>query len=264
MPHADRFALTGRTVFLSGAAGHLGRAMAIALAEAGAHLILNGRTAETLDALAAELKAQGHSAEVAVFDVGDLGASRQFFAGLKRLDVMINNAVSGLGPQAPGADPAQAFRGTLESGLVAVHENVVAAMPAFDAAVTAAGEASIINVTSIYAHTSPDPKVYEGSGMMSPPQYGATKAGLVQLTRYLAVTLAPRGIRANSLSPGIFPWDRVAIDKPGFVASVSARSPMGRPGLAEEIGGPTVFLASKASSYVTGSDLRVDGGWTAI
>ena len=79
----------------------------------------------------------------------------------------------------------------------------------------------------------------------------------------MACELAPRNIRVNSLSPGIFPWDEIAESQQGFLERVGEVAPLGRPGLAEEIGGPTVFLVSDASSYMTGADLVVDGGWLA-
>jgi len=262
-PPANLFRLDGKTIFLSGAAGHLGRAMAFAFAQAGGHVILNGRTESKLQELAEELTAVGGGASVAAFDIMDLAAGEAFFRGLTRLDVLVNNAITGLG----GKDPAEqlaAFRTTLESALVASHQNINAALPALEAAAAATGEASVINLTSQWGHVSPNFSMYSETGMgESPPAYGAAKAGLMQLTRYLAVKLAPKKIRVNSLSPGIFPWDSIVAERPDFIAAASAKSPMGRLGLAHEIGGPAVFLASPASSYMTGADLRIDGGWTA-
>jgi NAD(P)-dependent dehydrogenase (short-subunit alcohol dehydrogenase family) len=260
--HDSRFRLDGRTAFVSGAAGHLGRAMTIALAQAGARVIVNGRTAAKLEALADELRAAGLSVSVAAFDVLDRGAANGFFASLDRLDILINNAITGL-PARSDASSADRFARALESGITAAYENIQAALPALEAAVAAVGHASVINVASIYGHVSPTASIYGDSGFDSPPQYGAAKGGLLQLTRYLACALAPKRIRVNSLSPGIFPWPEVARDHPDFVARAAARSPMGRVGRAEEIGGPVVFLGSDSSSFMTGADLLIDGGWTA-
>ncbi|HLY56240.1 MAG TPA: SDR family oxidoreductase [Stellaceae bacterium] len=261
--HEMTFRLDGRTAFLSGAAGHLGRAMARSLAQAGAHVILNGRTAAKLEAFRDELAGAGFAASVAAFDVTDSAAAQDFFGGLSRLDVLINNAITGGLPNKDSISGLESFRMALESGVVAAHHNIHAALPALEAAAAAIGHASVINITSIYGHVSPTFEVY-GAGMAaSPPQYGAAKGGLLQLTRYLAVQLAPRRIRVNSLSPGIFPWDEVGTRFPDFIERASARTPIGRTGQAHEIGGPTVFLASDASSYMTGADLLVDGGWTA-
>ncbi|ATE66224.1 SDR family NAD(P)-dependent oxidoreductase [Rhizorhabdus dicambivorans] len=259
--HEDRFRLDGRTVFLSGAAGHLGRAMAIGFAQAGAHVILNGRTASKLQEFADELAAAGHSASIAAFDVMDRDAANAFLGGLDRLDVLVNNAITGLGPSASSS--LEAFRAMVDSGLIASQDNVTNALPALEAAVAATGSASIINITSIWAHVSPTPSLYEGTGRLTPPQYAATKGGLLQLTRYLAVQLAPKKIRVNSLSPGIFPWDDITNNEPDFVERISQGSPMRRLGEACELTGPAVFLASDASTYMTGADLLIDGGWTA-
>ncbi len=259
--HGDRFGLAGRTVFLSGAAGHLGRAMAIGFAQAGAHVILNGRTEATLRDFRDELAAAGFSASVAAFDIADRDRARPFLNGLERLDVLVNNAIGGLGKTR--VSRPEDFRATIETGVIATHQNVFDAMAGLEAAVAATGHASVINVASIWAHVSPPMYLYEEDDTRSPPQYSAAKGGLLQLTRYLACELAPRRIRVNSLSPGIFPGDDVAAIDPPLLQRFAATPPMRRLGHSHEISGPAVFLASDASAYMTGADLRIDGGWTA-
>ena len=260
--HAQLFGLAGRTAFVSGAAGHLGSAMAVGLARAGAHVILNGRTEAKLTGLAEELRAERLTCSIAAFDVLDHAAAGRFFAGLERLDVLVNNAVTGF-PKSADATRADAFAATLASGITAVNENVQAALPALRAAVATTGQASVINIASIYGHISPTFSLYGDSGFDSPPQYAAAKGGMLALTRYLACRLAPERIRVNSLSPGIFPWPEIERDHPDFVARNGARAPMGRTGRWAEIAGPAVFLASDAAAYMTGADILVDGGWTA-
>ncbi|QUD90364.1 SDR family NAD(P)-dependent oxidoreductase [Phenylobacterium montanum] len=260
--HAQIFGLSGRTALVTGAAGHLGSAMAVALARAGAHVILNGRSKAKLEAFADELAEEGLSVQVAAFDVLDHAAAASFFATLKRLDVLVNNAVTGL-PTTADASRADAFAATLASGITAVNENVQAALPALKAAARAVGQASVINIASIYGHRSPSFATYGDSGFDSPPQYAASKGGMIALTRYLACRLAPDGVRVNSLSPGVFPWPEIEQAHPNFVARSGQRTPMERTGRWCEIGGPAVFLASDASAYMTGADLLVDGGWTA-
>lgn len=259
----DAFRMTGKTVFLSGAAGHLGRPMAWAFARAGARVILNGRTPATLEALAEQLRQEGHEVAIAAFDVADARATHTYFSNLARLDVLVNNAISGLAKSSVDGDDDLQFLAMLQSGLVAAHRNIVSAAPALKAAAEHTGDASVINVTSIFAHVSPDFRVYGSSGFGAPPQYAATKGGLLQLTRYMAVKLGAHRVRVNSLSPGVFPWDRIAAEAPAFVSAASQRTPLGRVGQANEIAGPALFLGSPASSYMTGADILVDGGWTA-
>lgn len=124
------------------------------------------------------------------------------------------------------------------------------------------GGASIVNIASMYGKVSPDPSLYGSSAANNPAHYGATKAGLLQLTRYLACSLAPGLVRVNSVSPGPFP-NRAGSLPEEFLEGLCRRVPMGRVGVASELAGPIVFLLSAAASYVNGADIAVDGGWTA-
>ncbi len=114
----------------------------------------------------------------------------------------------------------------------------------------------------MYAMVSPDLGVYDSGNVANPPFYGAAKGALLQWTRYAACEFGKEGIRVNSISPGPFPSDAVQEKDPDFIMRLAKKVPMGRIGLAKEIKGPTLFLASSASSYVNGSNLVVDGGWT--
>jgi len=260
------FSLEGRTALVTGAAGHLGRAMAGALAGAGAVVYLNGRRPGPLEDLRDELRSEGASAEIAPFDVLDPGAVTNFLARLAqqsdRLDVLVNNAHSGRTGTLESAE-AKDYTDAFAVAVQAAAELTKAALELLKAAAVRQGHASVINITSMYGMVSPDPSIYGSSGQNSPPYYGAAKAGLIQLTRYAAVHLAPHKVRVNAISPGPFPPPALADRMPDFWALLNHKSPMRRVGRAAELQGAVLFLASDASTYVTGINLPVDGGWTA-
>ena len=256
---SDLFRLDGKIAFVSAARGHLGQAMCRALGAAGAHLIVNGRDGDALAAFAATLRAEGLSAEPAAFDVLDVAAMRGFFAGRPRLDVLVNNAIA-MQVKSFNALTPEDFARTFQSSVTAAFESCRAALPALQQAVADSGDASVINIASMYAGVAPDARLYAQRDQQSPFHYGPAKAGLLQLTRHLAAEFGPHRIRVNALTPGPFP---AAIADPAFGARLAAKTMLGRLGEKSEIGGPLLFLASPAASYVTGATLAVDGGWTA-
>ncbi len=259
------FSLAGRIALVTGAAGHLGRPIVTALARAGATVLLNGRRAAVLEEMAATLKASGLQARAVPFDIRDAKAATELGAALvaqgSGLDILVNNAYAGTGGNAASAKTEQ-FRESYEIAVTAPFGLIQAMLPALDMAAAKNGQASVINIGSMYGVVSPDPRVY-GAVPPNPPFYGAAKGALLQLTRYLACEWAPRKIRVNAISPGPFPAPAVGKSHPDFVARLADRVPLGRVGNPEEVAGPVVFLASDAASFVTGANIPVDGGWTA-
>jgi len=247
------FVLNDKVILVTGSSRGLGWAMARALGQAGATVVLNGRDIEALRLRAQELAADGAAADVAPFDVTDTAAGpraiRQIAEKHGRLDVLINNA--GFILRKPIAELADSdwhsvFAGNLTSCFIL-------AKAAADVMVRQ-GRGSIITMSSIVATvTRPDIAAYT-----------AAKGAVSALTRALAVELGPHGVRCNAIAPGYFRTDATAqLEASEFGRAIQNRTPLRRWGDPSELGGMAVFLASDAASYVNGAVLTVDGGLTA-
>jgi gluconate 5-dehydrogenase len=256
--------LSGAGVGLTGGGGHLGRALALGLAGAGATVVICGRRGAALEAVAAQAERSGLPGRV-LAQPADLRADGELAAVLDRIEAetggvhgWINNACDG----AP--EPLMELtREKAEASVSGALTDLMVATRAVAQRMVAGGGGAIVNVSSMYGMVSPQPATYEEfPEYHNPPAYGAAKAGVIQFTRYAACHLAPRGIRVNCLSPGPFPRPEIRAQQ-GFVSELCKRVPLGRVGDADELVGPAIFLLSGASSYVTGHNLVVDGGWTA-
>lgn len=257
--------LRGRTALITGATGHLGTAMAWALAEAGAEVLVNARKTANAESLVGEMREAGLSAQSAVFDVLNddaVDAAVNHYFRDRPLNILVNNAYAGGGGTIEHAS-ASAYGESYDVAVVSAHRLLRATLPALRRAVSQDGHASVINIASMYGLVSPVARLYDSVNTANPPFYGAAKAALIQWTRYAACEFGSQGIRVNSISPGPFPSCAVREDNPEFVSRLAQCVPLGRVGLAGEIAGPVLFLASSASSYVNGANLVVDGGWTA-
>lgn len=257
--------LTGRVAIVTGGAGHIGLAIAEALAEAGAAIALVDRSLPDLERSAAVLKGIGaKEAEIFAIDLAHEAEVRalpeKVAACLGSIDVLVNCAAfvgtSKLeGWSVPFAEQQTvAWRAAFEVNVTSVFELVQSALPWLQKS----GRGSIINVSSLYGEFGPDWRLYEGTAMGNPAAYGASKGALNQLTRWLATTIAP-DVRCNSLSPGGV-WRNQPSE---FVGRYIERTPLRRMAGEEDFKGAALFLASDMSAYVTGQNLMVDGGWGA-
>jgi NAD(P)-dependent dehydrogenase (short-subunit alcohol dehydrogenase family) len=259
--------LRGRVALVTGASGWLGLPMAEGLAEAGAEVWLAARGREALEEETEHLRDAGHRVHALVMDVTDPVQVRDGIASIVdrsgRLDILVNNAHVGR-PDGFDVDDDAGFARAAGQATTATWRLIHHALPLLERAAEETGDASIVNVSSMYGKVSPDHRVYPQADMpRNPLFYGAAKGGIDQMTRWLAAELGPRRIRVNTLSPGPFPQRDLPERNPGFIALLAERTPLGRIGRRDEVKGPLVFLASPAASYVTGTDLAVDGGWMA-
>jgi gluconate 5-dehydrogenase len=248
---SDLFSLKDHVALVTGGSRGLGLAMAAAMAEAGALVVLNGRDPKTLDAAAGNLRARGLKADTAPFDVADFETASRAVASIAekhgRLDAAVLNA--GIQHRVPLLDwKTEDFRRVIDTNLTACF---VLAREAARAMIPR-GTGRIIMTGSIM-------------GIVARPTihgYTAAKAGLAGLCKTLAVELGPKGITCNVICPGFFDTEMntALTQNPEFTQWVASRVPLGRWARPEEIGGAAVFLASRAGSFVNGHMLVVDGG----
>lgn len=256
------FTLKGKVAFVTGATGYLGKEMVYALGAAGAHIILNGRDESKIYTLTKDMEKAGLSVEGKVFDITNESHVADYFSKVSKLNILVNNAYEGGSGSIESSD-LQNYRNSYEVSLISAVSLFKAALPALHESVLKDKDASVINIASMYGMVSPDLRIYNDQKSINPAFYGASKAALIQWTRQAACEYGPHGIRVNSISPGAFPNKMVQSKQNDFIEKLSNKIPLGRVGNADELCAPVVFLASSGSSYVNGSNLVVDGGWTS-
>jgi NAD(P)-dependent dehydrogenase (short-subunit alcohol dehydrogenase family) len=248
------FRLDGRVAIVTGSLGKLGPVWTSALADAGATVV--------------GIDLQDGADERA--DVTDRAALENVRTaieerGLDTPSILVNNAGIDQPPEASARThaiedvPLDDFRQTMDVNLLGAFN----ATQVFGSAMRDAGRGSIVNIGSLYASVAPDPAFYDHMGLdppfLKPAAYGASKAGVLALTRYFAKLWGPDGVRVNAISPGGVAGDQ----DDEFLRKYCARVPLERMAEPGDLTGPLLFLASDASRYVTGQELRVDGGFTA-
>jgi NAD(P)-dependent dehydrogenase (short-subunit alcohol dehydrogenase family) len=268
---SKKFSLIGRTAIVTGGAGLLGSEFCRTIVDAGGNVVIADIQGKAASKLAAELPPDRDRAQAIQVDVTSKSSVDELVEAVLssngRIDILVNSAALD-----PKFDPdhvsgvSNAFEDfPLDAWEEALRVNLTGAFlcsQAVAAAMLQQGSGVIINICSTYGLVGPDQRIYERAGQpvrYKPAYYTVTKAGILGFTRYLAAYFAGKNIRVNALSPG----GVLAGHDDEFVKHYSARTVLGRMAQKDELNGALLFLASDASSYMTGANLVVDGGWTA-
>jgi len=258
--NSNTFELKRMTALVTGATGYLGKDISIGLAEAGAHILVNSRSLDKATELSNIIKGMGLSAEPACFDISDRESIKTFFSHYKgELSIIVNNAYNGRGGTIEHSCELD-FTNSYHLVVSSANNIFQAALPLLRKSANNIGYSSIINISSMYGTVSPNLGMYKEPLISNPPFYGAAKAALIQWSKYGACEFGHESIRFNCISPGPFPNTQ---NSPEFISKLADKVPMARVGVSHEMKGPVIFLASRASSFVNGANLTVDGGWTA-
>ncbi len=253
--------LSGQVALITGGAGHIGAVVCKGLAELGASIVVVDRESQACQETVRLLGEGNHSGQA--MDLVDRAALEGLAQWVEetygRLDVLVHCAAFvGTSKLDGWAVPFGEQSDEAWCKAIDLNLTVPFLMTQRLAGLLEATAGRVVNVSSIYGFLAPDYSLYEGTSMQNPAAYGASKGGLLQLTKYLATTLAPH-VRVNAVSPG-----GIERGQPeSFRLRYEAKTPLGRMGREEDIVGAVAFLATSLSDYVTGQNIAVDGGWSA-
>jgi gluconate 5-dehydrogenase len=255
------FSLKNKVVLITGGYGYLGKSITEGLAEHGAEVVVLARNEDKFKATFDNSPLK--NIHFQAFDIASTESIKNGFQAIfdkfGQLDVLINNAFY-LRSNTPETLSDEDWNYSIDGSLNSVYRCIREVLPYLKQSESG----RIINVASMYGMVAPDFTVYEDfPNFLNPPHYGAAKAGVIQMTKYFASYLAQYGILVNAVSPGAFPSKGVQ-EHTGFIAALNKKNPLKRIGQPDELKGVFVFLASNASTYVTGQNIAVDGGWTTI
>lgn len=251
LPTTPSFRLDNKTALITGASSGIGLGCAVALAEAGAHVVVSARSSDKLNAVVDTIKAKGLSAEAMVMDVADTNLVQEIIDSKGPFDILVNSA--GLGRHSPSKDTSiEDFDAVMNVNLRGAYFVTQAVA---NGLINAKKTGSLINISSQMGHV----------GGIDRAVYSASKHAVEGFTKAMAIEWGPHQIRVNTICPTFIrtPLTQSTFDNPDRKEWIESKIKIGRIGEVEDIMGAVVFLASDASSMVTGSALMVDGGWTA-
>ena len=262
-PSLDQLlSLKGRVALVTGGAGLLGSQISAALAELGATVWVASRDGAKCAAFAEDLCGRfGGSHRGLALDITQSRNCRNVVAEIVatsgKLDILVNCSWTGKKNTFESISEED-WLFDIDVSLNSVFRMIKAAFEPLKAT-----RGVILNIASMYGVVAPDHRLYDGERYANPPSYGAAKAGVLQLTRYLASFLSPHGIRVNAISPGPFPYESTQKENPAFIERLGGKNPLNRIGKPFELKGAAALLCSDASTYITGQNISVDGGWTS-
>ena len=256
----ELFSLKGKTALVPGGAGYLGEAICETLAELGADIYIASRTEEKCVCFAENLTRKYNINAMGNFlDITNIDSIKSNIDVCIRkfghIDILVNDAWSG-NKNTFESITYEDWNYDINVSLNGVFYTIKETVPYLEKQ-----QGVILNIASMYGHVAPDYRMYDGAKYANPPSYGAAKAGVIQLTKYLASFLSDKKIRVNAISPGPFPFISTQEESQEFIKKLIDKTIIGRIGEPDDLKGAIGLLCSDASKYMTGQNICVDGGW---